>query len=150
MKIISIWIFLSLVFLSCSSEKPVIRSMNCSPPDYTIYKGEVLISSYKITNRDSLNLFITNSDSLIKKIVYPDIAERAGVEGNVTIKFNLDSNRVAKNIEFTKRLGAGFEEAILRGLKNFKFKFANGAMIEDLKGILVFKFKLYPQGTRVF
>ena len=143
MKIIPISIFFSIILLSCSSQKPVIRSMNCIPTNFAYSVGKVMISSYEIANNDSLNLFIANSDSLIKKIIYPEIAERAGIQGEVTIKFKLDSSRVAKNIEFINRLGAGIEEAILKGLANFEFKFVNETKMENLNGMLTFSFKLY-------
>ena len=71
------------------------------------------------------------------------------MEGNVVIKFRLDSTQVAENIKFVKRLGAVIDESILKGLENFEFNFENETEIKDLNGIFTFSFKLYPQKEKV-
>jgi protein TonB len=56
------------------------------------------------------------------KIVYPEIAKRAGVEGKVyVLAFVNESGEVTK-AEIIKGLGAGLDEAALNAVKQTKFK----------------------------
>lgn len=147
MKIIFICLFFSILFLGCSTQKQIVMWGDCTPFSYPppVYKGQVTIAFCHITNRDSLKLVVTNIDSLIKEIIYPEIAETDGVQGGITLGFKLDSTRVAKNIKIFNRLGSGIVESILTVLKSFKFAFENETEINDLDGIVTFSFKLYPQ-----
>lgn len=69
---------------------------------------------------DSLRI-VGGIDSLISKIVYPEIAKNAGVEGYLTAEFIVDSIGNATNIHITKEIGAGCEEAVLNALRKQKF-----------------------------
>jgi periplasmic protein TonB len=55
------------------------------------------------------------------KIVYPEIAKRAGVEGKVFIKAFVDENGNVQKAEVMKGIGAGCDEAALKAVKTTKF-----------------------------
>jgi protein TonB len=57
-----------------------------------------------------------------EKIVYPEIAKRAGVEGKVYIKAYVDENGNITKAEVLKGIGAGCDEAALDAVKKTKFK----------------------------
>lgn len=56
------------------------------------------------------------------KIVYPEIAKRAGVEGKVYILAFVDENGNVTKAQVLKGLGAGLDEAALDAIKQTKFK----------------------------
>ena len=56
------------------------------------------------------------------KIVYPEIAKRAGVEGRVYINAFVDENGNVTKAEVLKGIGAGCDEAALKAVKETKFK----------------------------
>ena len=145
MKIILFIIFSTVLFLSCSSQNHLVVWGDCTPFSYPppVYKGQVTIAFCKITTIDSLN--VVNLDSLVNKIKYPKYAERFRIQKGVTIFFKLDSTRIAKDIKFYNHSYGDLEEAILNGLKYFKFEFNKETEIKDLDGILTFVYKTYLQ-----
>ncbi len=56
------------------------------------------------------------------KIVYPEMAKRAGVEGRVHILAFVDENGNVTKAECLKGLGAGLDEAAIAAVKQTKFK----------------------------
>jgi protein TonB len=56
------------------------------------------------------------------KIVYPEIAKRAGVEGKVYIKAFVNEQGVVTKVEVQKGIGAGCDEAAMKAVKETKFK----------------------------
>jgi protein TonB len=56
------------------------------------------------------------------KIVYPEIAKRAGVEGKVYVKAFVDEKGNVTKVEIQKGLGAGLDEAAMQAVKETKFK----------------------------
>lgn len=56
------------------------------------------------------------------KIVYPEIAKRAGVEGKVYVLAFVDEGGNVTKVEVAKGLGAGLDEAALNAVKQTKFK----------------------------
>lgn len=56
------------------------------------------------------------------KIVYPEIAKRAGVEGKVYVLAFVDENGNVTKAEIIKGLGAGLDEAALNAVRQTKFK----------------------------
>ncbi len=56
------------------------------------------------------------------KIVYPEIAKRAGVEGRVYILAFVDEKGTVTKAEVIKGIGAGCDEAALSAVKKTKFK----------------------------
>lgn len=57
-----------------------------------------------------------------KKIVYPEIAKRAGVQGRVFVKAFVNENGVVEKVELVKGIGAGCDEEAMRAVKATKFK----------------------------
>jgi protein TonB len=56
------------------------------------------------------------------KIIYPEIAKRAGVEGKVYVKAYVDKNGDVTKAVILKGIGAGCDEAALKAVKETKFK----------------------------
>jgi len=56
------------------------------------------------------------------KIVYPEIAKRAGIEGKVYVLAFVDEKGTVTKAEIIKGLGAGLDEAALNAVKATKFK----------------------------
>jgi periplasmic protein TonB len=56
------------------------------------------------------------------KIVYPEIAKRAGVEGRVHVLAFVDEKGNVTKVEILKGLGAGLDEAAMNAVKQTKFK----------------------------
>jgi periplasmic protein TonB len=56
------------------------------------------------------------------KIVYPEIAKRAGIEGKVYVLAFVDETGTVTKAEIIKGLGAGLDEAALKAVKETKFK----------------------------
>jgi periplasmic protein TonB len=56
------------------------------------------------------------------KIIYPEIAKRAGVEGKVYVLAFVDETGLVTNAKIIKGLGAGLDEAALNAVKQTKFK----------------------------
>ena len=159
MKATLLYLFLSVLFISCSSQKQVVVWGDCTPfPNPPpVYKGQVSIAFCKITTVDSLN--VVNLDSLLNKIKCPNYYDRSKVHFGVTIDFKLDSTRIAKDIKYYNNSHRDFEkaifnskrsflDAILKELKYFKFKFTKETKTKDLEGILTFVYKTYLQKAK--
>jgi protein TonB len=58
---------------------------------------------------------------LQKKIKYPEIAKKAGVEGRVFVQFIVDEQGNVTNPEVVRGIGAGCDEEALRALRTAKF-----------------------------
>ena len=56
------------------------------------------------------------------KIVYPEIAKRAGVEGKVYVKAFVDTKGNVTKVVVQKGIGAGCDEAAMKAVKETKFK----------------------------
>ena len=56
------------------------------------------------------------------KIIYPEIAKRAGVEGKVYVLAFVDETGEVTSVKIIKGLGAGLDEAALNAVKQTKFK----------------------------
>ena len=57
-----------------------------------------------------------------KKIVYPEIAKRAGVEGKVYVLAFVNESGIVTDAKIIKGIGAGCDEAALEAVKKTKFK----------------------------
>jgi periplasmic protein TonB len=56
------------------------------------------------------------------RIVYPDFAIRAGVEGKVHVLAFVDETGIVTKVEILKGLGAGLDEVAMNAVKQTKFK----------------------------
>nr|BCX01397.1 MAG: hypothetical protein KatS3mg041_1443 [Bacteroidota bacterium] len=61
-------------------------------------------------------------EGLQRRIRYPEIARKAGVEGMVIIQFVVDENGNVTNAQVVKGIGAGCDEEALRVVQESKFK----------------------------
>ena len=61
-------------------------------------------------------------EAIQSKIVYPEIAKRAGVQGRVFIKAFVDETGVVKKAEVIKGIGAGCDEAAVQAVMQTAFK----------------------------
>jgi periplasmic protein TonB len=57
-----------------------------------------------------------------QKIVYPEMAKRAGIEGKVYVKAFVDEHGNVTKVEILKGLGVGLDEAAEKAVKETKFK----------------------------
>ena len=57
-----------------------------------------------------------------KRIIYPEIAKRAGVQGRVYIKAFVDETGTVRKAEVIKGIGAGCDEAAVAAVMKTKFK----------------------------
>jgi len=60
--------------------------------------------------------------SIREKIIYPEIARRAGVEGKVFVRAYVDETGLVKRAEVIKGIGLGCDEAAMDAVLNTKFK----------------------------
>lgn len=116
-----------ILFFSAITISPQIINTNCPElftrskvrnPSINIIKFEVL-DSIKYTTQPT---FIIDKDSLEKLMMYPEIAIRAGVEGIVVIRVQIDENGKALKANVIKAIGAGCDEAALDILLRTKYK----------------------------
>jgi len=61
-------------------------------------------------------------EGLQKRVKYPEIAKKAGVEGTVFLQFVVDENGNVVDPAVVKGIGAGCDEAALEAIKTAKFK----------------------------
>lgn len=114
--------------------QPNIDTCNC-PPQYT--HSEILNSSIKIgkvvvldsIKYSTLPSTINNLDSLSSLILYPEIAKRAIVYGEVKYLLSITNEGKVKEIKLIKGLGAGLDEVSLDILKELNF---NPAKIKNI------------------
>jgi len=57
-----------------------------------------------------------------KKIIYPEIARRAGVQGRVFVKAFVDETGRVTKVTLIKGIGAGCDEAAMKAVKETRFK----------------------------
>jgi len=57
-----------------------------------------------------------------KKIVYPEIAKRAGVQGRVYVKAYVDESGRVSKVELIRGIGAGCDEAAMKAVNSVMFK----------------------------
>jgi len=61
-------------------------------------------------------------EGLQKRVKYPEIAKKAGVEGTVFLQFIVDENGNVVDPAVVKGIGAGCDEAALEAIRTAKFK----------------------------
>ncbi len=59
--------------------------------------------------------------AIYKNITYPDIAKRAGIEGKVYLLVYINKNGGVDKVNVIKSLGAGCDEAAVKGIESVKF-----------------------------
>lgn len=137
---------------------------NCSTtPEYTYWycgHGSNQYDQVRLVYKDKIELlklsstpegFLVDSirvqggiQSFLSKIIYPEIAKRAGVEGINGASFTVDSLGNAIDIKIIKGIGADCDEALLLAIKSQKFVYQSNFSEKFNEKIYLFvKFKLY-------
>lgn len=81
--------------------------------------------------------------AIYKRIVYPEIAQKAGVQGKVYLLVFVDENGGVNDVKVIKPLGGGCDEAAIDAIKNSKFTPGkNKGQAVKVKLSLAIEFKL--------
>lgn len=64
---------------------------------------------------------IGGMESIYKKITYPEIARRIGIEGKVYLLIYIDESGSVNDVKVIKTLGGGCDEAAVKAIKDTKF-----------------------------
>ncbi len=128
-SILKTFLFLLLLFTIsyAQNDKIEIKELNDCPPLYT--RSPIQYTNIKIekvgildSNKYStLPKFILDKDSIAKLIYYPEIAKRAGVEGEVVVLVSIDANGIVTKTSMIKAIGAGCDEAALDILSKTRY-----------------------------
>ena len=82
-------------------------------------------------------------ESIYKKIEYPSVAKKAGIEGKVYVLVFINESGDVDDVKVIKSLGGGCDEAVIDAVKSSKFKPAsNKGVVTKVKLSLAFTFKL--------
>lgn len=96
--------------------------------DYTLLDQETVVEEKK---DETPQYFIAVEEmpepvggiaAIQSKIVYPDLAKRAGVEGKVYVMAFVDEKGTVTNAKLIKGIGAGCDEAAVQAVKSTRFK----------------------------
>jgi len=81
--------------------------------------------------------------AIYKKVVYPEIAQKAGVQGKVYLLAFINENGGVDDVKIIKGIGGGCDEAAMKAVKETKFKPGkNKGKPVKVKFSLAIKFKL--------
>lgn len=82
-------------------------------------------------------------EDIFKKITYPAMAKKTGVEGKVYVLTFINENGEVDDVKVVKGIGAGCDEAVIDAVKSSKFKpGSNKGVPVKVKLSLAFNFKL--------
>lgn len=70
---------------------------------------------------EELPEIIGGYESVLRRIVYPEIAKRVGLQGRVFVSAYIDENGNVVKVELVKGIGLGCDEAALAVVKDTKF-----------------------------
>lgn len=122
-KLFTITIFTLVLISSTSAQND---NENC-PPFYTHSTTgipHVNITDIEVVDSNKFSFLpesVLTKDSLAKLVVYPEIAKRGGIEGEVIAKVYIDNDGKTTRAKIIKGIGAGCDEAVLEALINAKF-----------------------------
>lgn len=86
---------------------------------------------------------VSGLPALMKKISYPTVARKAGVEGKVIAMAYISENGDVENVKIIKGLEGGCSEEVERVLRESKFKpGSNAGKNVKVKMAMAFQFKL--------
>ncbi len=81
--------------------------------------------------------------AIYKNITYPDAAKQAGIQGKVYVLIYINENGGVDDVKIVKGLGAGCDQAAIKGIKEEKFTPAkNGSNVVKVKLSMAIEFKL--------
>ncbi len=82
-------------------------------------------------------------ENIYKKIEYPSVAKKAGIEGKVYVLVFINEGGDVDDVKVIKSLGGGCDEAVIDAVKSSKFKPAsNKGVATKVKLSLAFTFKI--------
>lgn len=102
---------------------------------------------YKVT--DEMASVVGSVASIAQKVVYPDLAKRAGIEGKVIVQAVIDESGSVVSTEVLESVGSGCDEAAVKAITQTKFKpgIKDGKAVKSEVTIPV-KFKLDGEKTK--
>lgn len=83
----------------------------------TFIAGE---EQYSIT-AEKMPAPIGGYEAVIKKVVYPEVAQRAGVEGKVYLLIYINESGDVDDVKVVKGIGMGCDEEAIKAVKKTKF-----------------------------
>jgi len=87
--------------------------------------GDIEVKSLTMIQSDENIIeaeLIGGNKAIIEKIVYPEIAKRAEIQGTVAIEFDVDTLGDTRNFLVVKGIGGTCEEATIYALEKTRFK----------------------------
>ena len=106
------------------------------PYTYTYYTNIELLSFLTWNQTESIEppTIIGGIDSLISRIIYPEIAKRAGIQGAVLSEFKVTTEGIATDIKIIQGIGEVCDLEIIHQIKVARFNPAikNGKKINQL------------------
>ena len=88
---------------------------------------------------------IAGENALALKIVYPELAKRAEIEGNVLCEFKVDENGNSDNVKILKDIGGGCGEQVYNAILKSKFipgMLGKNKFVSNYR--IVIQFKIIP------
>jgi TonB family C-terminal domain len=105
-----------------STEIDINQQMDAPPPPPKEDKKVVEEEPVYFVAVEEMPEPIGGISAIQQKIVYPEIAKRAGVEGKVYVLAFVDESGTVTDAKIIKGIGAGCDEAALDAVKKTKFK----------------------------
>ena len=89
------------------------------PPPPKIDDEETVYESFRV---EALPEIIGGINKLYEHIEYPEMAQKAGIEGTVAVRFIVNKEGKIVNPEIIRSIGGGCDEEVLKALALIKFK----------------------------
>ncbi|MBU0475512.1 MAG: energy transducer TonB [Bacteroidetes bacterium] len=102
-----------------STELDVDATVSAPPPPPKVEEEEVEPVFFVAV--EEMPLPIGGIGAIQSKIVYPEIAKRAGVQGRVYVKAYVDENGKVTKVELVHGIGAGCDEAAMEAVNSVMF-----------------------------
>jgi len=105
-----------------STDLDVEASVSAPPPPPKAEKEEEEAEPVFFVAVEEMPEPIGGIGEIQSKIVYPEIAKRAGVQGRVYVKAYVDEGGRVSKVELIRGIGAGCDEAAMDAVKSVMFK----------------------------
>jgi len=137
--------------LSIKSNSPEIRSkykvivVGCIPH---FPKFEISVTKFELidpNNHIILAKPVGEEKAITMKIVYPELAKRAEIEGNVFVEFKVDENENTSELKIIKDIGGGCGDQVINAIS--KTKFYPGRLLDkniESRYRIAIQFKIIP------
>ncbi|MEW6702478.1 MAG: energy transducer TonB [Bacteroidota bacterium] len=114
---LTIWFFTLFFIYAASLEGKSIFLKNGFPYNERLLPGE---EEYLIAI-EKMPAPIGGFESIMKKITYPDMAQRMRVEGKVYVLIYVNENGDVDDVKVVKGIGSGCDEEAVKAIKKSKF-----------------------------